>query len=398
MNNIHYFRVFGLFSINVISTSSFSMGCGASTNQQFAGDDDVLAADGKTIEMREWDSVSDILHFPDRDQQLLLLKEMHQQLGVENPEESVRRERKFSHSRLMDQSKSELLAPSIPEVLVDSPLFDDGEEKNDDMKNDEGEMNDEKKDDEKGKGKSPLNEKNVVSPYFVKSQLDFFGHLVKLIQNQQELIANGSPQNVRGYPDIGHNRKEDSNMKSDYPESLLQGIQQNSFSRFEGPSPHLTMSSPQAEYNLDLVGPRLEAYRSGIVEPDSVALARLLKKHFNNFVLECEFNASGNSKAFEILRLRRCDKLSVDNALSAGHNITSKRVKHIADMFIQYAMTIVDAQGWGGQLRFAVKRKKDTGSSAKLAVIGTISYLTSDRTVKFEAPYQVEADFVLQKT
>lgn len=142
--------------------------------------------------------------------------------------------------------------------------------------------------------------------------------------------------------------------------------------------------------------PQAKAYQSGVVEVDSNALARLLKKHFNNFVLECEFNATGNMQGYDIMRSRRCDQLEVDNENSSGHNLTLRKVKSIADLFLRYCMNVIDAQRWGGELRYAIKRPAFSPDSiCTIFVNGSISYLSFDKTMKHDAPYQLQVDFIL---
>lgn len=141
---------------------------------------------------------------------------------------------------------------------------------------------------------------------------------------------------------------------------------------------------------------REAAYQSHIVEVDSNALARLLKKHFNNFVLECEFNATGNDQAYEIIRSRRCDHLRVDDSYSAGHNLTIPKTKDVADLFLKYCMSVIDAQCWGGELRYAITKPKTPDTHiGSLVVRGVVNYLTADRLMKMDGPYQVEVDFIL---
>lgn len=140
-------------------------------------------------------------------------------------------------------------------------------------------------------------------------------------------------------------------------------------------------------------GSRQSAYFSGLREPDTNTLARLLKKHFNTFVLECEFKAAGNMKAYEVFQKNRCDRLQINQKYSSGQNLTITSAKHVAELFLKYTVAVIDAeQRWGGELRYALQQKD---SAASICINGSISFISKDGSMKYDAPYQVEIDFTL---
>lgn len=364
------------------------MGCGSSSPGSNDGHTDGLEdgslalEDMRRVDIRENSSVSQILHYPDDNQQLSMLQQMRQDLS----------------GQLDEQNED----PGRFKAFVD-PL--DRPSSSDDI---------------------------------LKSQLRFCDELLRLVQlHQQELRQRkkGAPSTeLKGSAtkaQIPPLQKQQSTVTSSdgqsekrvYPKPRIsiQSMEGNYVEKKKGAPREGVADNPgdanlhptnspsvlgenvwkppeeQAdEYDVAALGPRRDAYHSGVNEDDSNALARLLKKHFNNFILECEFNASGNSRAFDIIRARRCDRLEIDNSLSTAHNLTVERTKHIADMFLRYSMAVIDSQRWGGELRYAIKRPNPVETYGSLSVVGNISYVTSDRTMKFDAPYQVEIIITLQ--
>eukprot|EP00796_Vickermania_ingenoplastis_P009091 gene9091-6384_t len=326
------------------------MGCGASSDSEELETEkheqhEILLEDAQKVDMREkTGSVSQILHYPDDSQQMTVLQRMQEQLRNEleaqNDQPTLVSDAVFMNSQPLFQAaqpaaRQQVFSSQPTNSLSPQPRC-----------------------------VSPQQRPQSNTAAIIQRQLDLYEQLVRLVQNhQQELLklrskrggpindgtstisaplSHATPANtatafVPPMSSSTNNRAAPlqssipSRQPSLQPPPSLQP-QQNSY----GLQP--PMNEPEnmlVDPGVQALEPRQEAYYSGIKEDDSNALARLLKKHFNNFILECEFNATGNTRAFDILRARRCDRLDVDPNFSAGHNLTLERTKHIADLFLK---------------------------------------------------------------
>eukprot|EP00796_Vickermania_ingenoplastis_P009095 gene9095-6388_t len=349
------------------------------------------------VEMREnRDSVDEILHFPDDSQQICVLQHMQGNLKKElELYTSVSAAPEMSYmdpyaprpvstgavpSAASQPSPSLLHIPPAPVQQV------------------------------------PIQQVNVE---LLQRQIQLYNQLISLVQQQQQELAKVSPSGITSNLSTGRPYQP---VPTPAPMVTPVPIQYVNPTPVAAPATTPTPSQasvaaraqpvpmapePQSQPVLVPVlnpnnfvegagnDPRREAYQSMIVESDSNALARLLKKHFNNFVLECEFNASGNTQAYDIIRSRRCDQLEIDSAYSSIHNLTIDKTKTVADLFLRYCMAVIDAQHWGGELRYVIKRPSTSEGGGSIFINGSVSYLSADKLMKLDAPYHLEVDFIL---
>lgn len=374
------------------------------------------------------ESVDQILHYPDDSQQVCVLQHMHDNLKREMDMASVR-EKPTLNPVAIDRTRSSFAASGPVEYpsLVSHRVL--------------------------GEDKEPQLAEPNPDTALLQRQLQLYEELISLVEKQKSELANASvsprtlppplrddqDHSVLFAPARGEQPAPLSPAKKEGDQSVVfaplrqptalspaKGDQAVAFAVVKGDtsavfspsSRRRTVASPSfvdmvttspvafgqdsmydSQVGKSQTGNPLsqqDAYKSQIIESDSNALARILKKHFNNFILECEFNSSGNARAYEIIRSRRCDSLEIDDAYSAGHNLTVLKTKSVADLFLQYAMAVIDAQRWGGSLRYAIKRHGESDHGF-ITISGLINFLSGDKVRKLDAPYKLDVSFTLIK-
>lgn len=150
--------------------------------------------------------------------------------------------------------------------------------------------------------------------------------------------------------------------------------------------PSYSLPAPDVECRNPTLDDLLRSYRSDVKEVDSAALSRLLKRHFNNFILECHFAASENREAFLLFRSRQCNAFMLEKMWSGGHDLTERRLEAIASAFYHHCLTTTNAIGWKMfNLAYHVEMQSDM---LLLHLKGTLEFPFRDYGI-LKAPYSI---------